>query len=223
MDALIGLISGLAIGALLAYIFIVMRKRSGALAAGVTTDSTTLMQNIEKVFKVVLAEGSYSDIFDYKSEQSRFFNLFKSKKKALLISEARVLVGYDFAKVQIAIDEKTQRINILEFPNPEVLAIDPEYKFYDADSGLFNRLDKEDYGAMVSDAKERIGQKALKSELPSIAAKQMKALLTNIDDNTSWQLFYHPTDSDPLLLENVNLPHQAKPIELSAEDDSLNN
>ncbi len=204
MDAFIGLLSGLIIGGLIAYIFLSKRKKLNS----VTADSKTLMHNIEKVFKVALAEGTYSDIFDYKSEQSRFFNLFKTKKKALLISEAKVLVGYDFAKVKLAIDEKNQRINILAFPSPEVLAIDPEYKFYDADSGIFNRLAKEDYSAMVNDAKSRIGQKALESELPRFAANQMKSLLTNIDDNTRWQLFYHANDTNPVLLEHAELPYQ---------------
>ena len=214
MDALIGLLSGLIIGGLIAYTFYYKKKKINS----VTTDSKTLMHNIEKVFKVALAEGTYSDIFDYRSEQSRFFNLFKTKKKALLISEARVLVGYDFAKVRLAIDEPNQRINILAFPNPEVLAIDPEYKFYDADSGIFNRLDKEDYSAMVNDAKNRIGQKALESELPRFAASQMKSLLTNIDDNTSWRIYYQDGDSTPLLVEEAELPYQTAILEAKAVD-----
>ena len=210
MDALIGLVSGLVIGGLIAYIFIYKRKRTTT----VTTDSKTLMHNIEKVFKVALAEGTYSDIFDYKSEQSRFFDLIKTKKKALLISEAKVLVGYDFAKVRLAIDEATQSINILEFPNPEVLAIDPEYKFYDTDSGIFNRLAKEDYSAMVNDAKSRIGQKALESELPRFAASQMKSLLTNIDDNTSWRIYYQAENSAPILVQDAVLPYQTNLLEV---------
>ncbi len=214
MDALIGLISGLAIGGLIAYIFLSKKKKVSI----VTTNSKTLMHNIEKVFKVALAEGTYSDIFDYKSERSRFFNLFKTKKKALLISEARVLVGYDFAKVKLEIDEANQRINILAFPSPEVLAIDPEYKFYDTDSGIFNRLEKEDYSAMVNDAKSRIGQKALESELPRFAANQMKSLLTNIDDNTSWQLFYQADNSTPVLVESADLPYQTALLEEKETD-----
>jgi uncharacterized protein DUF4230 len=209
MDALIGLVSGLVIGGLIAYIFLYSKKKLNT----VTADSSTLMHNIEKVFKVALAEGTYSDIFDYKNEQSRFFNLFKTKKKALLISEAKVLIGYDFAKVKLTIDEKSKHINILQFPSPEILAIDPEYKFYDTDSGIFNRLAKEDYSAMVNDAKNRIGKKALESELPMFAANQMKTLLTNIDDNTSWQFFYHDANNKPMLLAEADLPYQNNLLE----------
>jgi len=213
MDALIGLVSGLVIGGLIAYIFYYQKKKSTA----ITADSSTLMHSIEKVFKVALAEGTYSDIFDYKNEQGRFFNLLKTKKKALLISEAKVLVGYDFAKVRLQIDEENQRINILAFPNPEVLAIDPEYKFYDTDSGLFNRLEKEDYSAMVNDAKNRIGQKALESELPRFAANQMKSLLTNIDDNTRWRIYYQADSNVPLLVEDAELPYQTAILEDKTE------
>jgi hypothetical protein len=209
MDALIGLVSGLVIGGLIAYIFLYSKKKLNT----VTADSSTLMHNIEKVFKVALAEGTYSDIFDYKNEQSRFFNLFKTKKKALLISEAKVLIGYDFAKVKLTIDEKSKHINIMQFPSPEILAIDPEYKFYDTDSGIFNRLAKEDYSAMVNDAKNRIGKKALESELPMFAANQMKTLLTNIDDNTSWQFFYHDANNKPMLLAEADLPYQNNLLE----------
>ena len=209
MDALIGLVSGLVIGGLIAYIYLHTKKKLNTVSA----DSTTLMHNIEKVFKVALAEGTYSDIFDYKNEQSRFFNLFKTKKKALLISEAKVLIGYDFAKVKLAIDEKNKHINILQFPSPEILAIDPEYKFYDTDSGIFNRLAKEDYSAMVNDAKNRIGKKALESELPMFAANQMKTLLTNIDDNTSWQFYYHDANNKHTLLADAELPFQSNLLE----------
>ncbi|MFV1921775.1 MAG: DUF4230 domain-containing protein [Methylotenera sp.] len=213
MDALIGLVSGLVIGGLIAYIFLYSKKKLNTVSA----DSTTLMHNIEKVFKVALAEGTYSDIFDYKNEQSRFFNLFITKKKALLISEAKVLIGYDFAKVKLVIDEKNKHINILQFPSPEILAIDPEYKFYDTDSGIFNRLAKEDYSAMVNDAKNRIGKKALESELPLFAANQMKTLLTNIDDNTSWQLYYHDENNRPLLLADADLPYQRNLLEVKLD------
>lgn len=213
MDALIGLVSGLVIGGLIAYIYLHTKKKLNTVSA----DSTTLMHNIEKVFKVALAEGTYSDIFDYKNEQSRFFNLFKTKKKALLISEAKVLIGYDFAKVKLAIDEKNKLINILQFPSPEILAIDPEYKFYDTDSGIFNRLAKEDYSAMVNDAKNRIGKKALESELPMFAANQMKTLLTNIDDNTSWQFYYHDANNKPMLLADADLPFQSNLLEIKKD------
>lgn len=135
-----------------------------------------------------------------------FFDLLKSTKKAILIANARVLVGYDFGKMKYKLDDTNKKVTIEFFPNPEVLAIDPEYKFYDTDEGWINKFDDADYTNMLNDAKKRIMEKAMQSELPRIAAKQMKTLLTNIDDNSRWQLLYAMDQATPIALQEVRLP-----------------
>lgn len=186
MDTLIGLIAGLVIGGLLFY-FLLRKKAKPPV---VTQSSITVLEKVEKVFKVVLAEGYFSDIFDYKHETNLFFELWNSTKKALIIANARVLIGYDFAKMKYSIDEESRKLIIEEFPQPEVLAVDPDYKFYDAENGFFNKFKNEDYTAMVDDAKKRISERALQSDLAKIAARQMKTLLSTVDENSVWQIMY---------------------------------
>ena len=60
-------------------------------------ESNILLERIEKVFKVVLAEGYFTEIYDHNS-QKEILGLFKSSNKALVIAKAKVSVGFDFSK-----------------------------------------------------------------------------------------------------------------------------
>lgn len=208
MDTLTGLIIGVAFGAIIAYLL--TRKR--AISVSTAVSSTIVMEKIERVFKIVLAEGYYSDVVDYKTQENLFFNLLKSSKKAIMIANARVLVGYDFAKVKWQIDESARRIVISAFPSPEILAIDPEYKFYDSVDGLINRVDHDDYTVMVKAAKQRIAEKAIESDLPKIAAQQMKTLLSTLDDNAPWHIVLQGSNGNYVPLPQAELPVQTQQL-----------
>lgn len=61
-------------------------------------ESTLLLERIEKVFKVVVAEGYFTEIYDHSSKKD-FWGIFKINKKALVVSRAKVSVGFDFGKM----------------------------------------------------------------------------------------------------------------------------
>ena len=50
-------------------------------------ESTLLLERIEKVFKVVMAEGYFTEIYDHSSKKE-FMGFFKVNKKALVVSRA---------------------------------------------------------------------------------------------------------------------------------------
>lgn len=149
--------------------------------------STILLERIEKVFKVVMAEGYFTEIFDYKDDK-KYLYLFNNSKKALVIAKSKVLVGYDFAKLRFRIDDTTQKMIVEYFPAAEVLSIDTDYKFYDIDNGIFNRFNQEDYTALLSDAKQAMNEKALSSDLPRIANNQVQFMMYQLATSMGWHI-----------------------------------
>lgn len=87
-------------------------------------------------------------------------------------------MGFDFAKVKIRWQEGTRTMIIEQFPEPEILSTDSDYKFYDIDQGLFNKFKNEEYTALLADAKQTMQTKAIASELPKIAKKQAVIMLS---------------------------------------------
>ena len=68
-------------------------------------ESSLLLERIEKVFKVVVAEGYFTEIYDH-SRKKEFMGFFKVNKKALVVSRAKVSVCFDFGKMKVKRDEK---------------------------------------------------------------------------------------------------------------------
>ncbi|GAB3888123.1 DUF4230 domain-containing protein [Spirosoma agri] len=164
----------------------VLRKRSGQTDA--RRESTLLLERIEKVFKVVMAEGYFSEIYNYQ-DQKKILYVLNDPKKAMIIAKSKVLVGFDFAKVRFRTDENGAKILAIEsFPEPEVLSIDTDYKFYDIQAGYLNHFHSEDYTKILDDAKQAMNERALQSDLPKIANNQIQYMMYQLAGSMGWQL-----------------------------------
>jgi hypothetical protein len=151
------------------------------------TNSSVLLQKIEKVFKVVTAEGYFSEVFDY-SQTTKVINLIPSTKKALLIVNAKVLMGFDFKKAKFEVNENGKILKCTQMPPAEVLSIEPDIKYYNIDNGLFNKFDNTDLTKLQQEAKQKILDKIPQSELPTIANTQLKQLMQEVASLNNWQL-----------------------------------
>ncbi|MCU0470682.1 MAG: DUF4230 domain-containing protein [Arcicella sp.] len=171
----------------------------------IRNESTVLLEKIEKVFKIVLAEGHFSEIYDHTSEKEVLFGLHKLNKKALIVAKAKVLVGFDFAKVKVRWQEGSRTMVIEEFPEPEILSTDSDYKFYDIDQGLFNKFKNDEYTALLADAKQTMQNKAIASELPKIAKKQAVVMLTQMASSMGWDIDFRLPSAEKKLLEITTL------------------
>ncbi len=150
--------------------------------------ANVMLQKIEKVFKVVTAEGHFSEVFDYSQTSSHLAGLIPSTKKALLIVNAKVLMGYDFKKCKWEIDDASKKVTIIDFPKPEILSIEPDIKYYNMENGIFNKFDNSDLTQLQQEAKAKILQTVDKSTLPSIAQAQMQELLQYLTTENNWML-----------------------------------
>jgi hypothetical protein len=150
-------------------------------------ESTLLLERIEKVFKVVVAEGYFTEIYDHSSKKE-LMGLFKINKKALVISRAKVSVGFDFGKMKVRREESSRKLIIESFPAAEILSIDTDYKFYDIDHGWLNKFDHEDYTNILNEAKKVMQDKALTSDLPKVANRQVGLMMNQLAASMNWEI-----------------------------------
>lgn len=212
---------GLVLGALLMFgVYSRFSRRKSRSAT--LKQSSVLLEKIRAVAKLITVEGDFAEIFRYENQKEHFGRLFSSKKKALIIVKARAHVGYDFKKLDIEADPERKTVVLRNFPQPEILSVEPELEFYDIRDGIFNRFNPEDLTALNREAKEHIRDKIPASGLMEAARQEaLEAIMVmeNIVGTIGWTLDYealktgvsypdktlNPTQGsrqDPLLKQN---------------------
>lgn len=188
MDALLFVVAA-ALGAVAAWqgFSWYYRKRLQGQVQDVASEAQVLLERIEKVFKVVLAEGYFTEIYDHNTKRA-FLGIFKTNSKALVIAKAKVSVGYDFGKMRWRRDFAHKALIIEHFSEPEIIATDTDYKFYDINQGLLNKFDNEDYTAILAEAKKLMQDKAMESDLPQIAQAQIQLMMQQLCASMGWRL-----------------------------------
>lgn len=179
------LVIGLLLGAII--MFLVWKLYNKQKPAQITESSHTVVESMRKVFKIVFAEGHFNELYNFE-ETRKLFGFIPSTKRALVIIKAKVLVGYDFEKCVWEVDEPSQKIKMVSFPEPEILSIEPDYLYYNFDEGIFNLLGREDLTRIQANGKKQVELAAIKSHLPKIAADQMRTILTEVVQSRHWQL-----------------------------------
>ncbi|QLH45480.1 MAG: DUF4230 domain-containing protein [Bacteroidota bacterium] len=87
------LICGLALGLAAAWFVLKSKWKQDE----TTVQSHTIVQSIERVFKVVTAEGHFSEVYEYENT-THTLSIIPSTKKALIVVNAKVLMGFDFKR-----------------------------------------------------------------------------------------------------------------------------
>jgi len=97
----------------------------------VLQESSALIQKqIKNVGKLIVTEGHFSEVFNYRNSKEIFGSFFTSEKKALIVVNADVFVSYDLSLIEYSIDEKTKTLTILSIPEEEI-NINPDLENYD--------------------------------------------------------------------------------------------
>ncbi|UII77116.1 DUF4230 domain-containing protein [Flagellimonas sp. HMM57] len=192
MDSIIEAFLGLVLGAILMYwLFSIFRKKENKELT--KQQSTVLLDKIQSVCKLVSVEGDFAEIYHYENTKERFMSLLSSKKKALIVVKAKVHIGYDLKKLDLKADTENKRIILANFPEPEVLSIEPDLQFYDIKNGLFNSFSPDDLTKLNLEAKDHIKQKIPESGLMATAKKealQAVLLVEKIVETIDWTLDY---------------------------------
>lgn len=169
--------------------------------------SIILLDKIKRVCKFITVEGDFAEIYHYEDVKEKFLKLISSKKKALVVINAKAHVGFDLSKVQMHSNQKSKTVVLSHFPQPEVLSIESDINYYDKQDGMFNKFDASDLTELHAQAKTHIKDKIPESGLYNVArleALEAIQLIENLVETIGWTLDYSALrieESEKKLLE----------------------
>lgn len=192
MDGFIEAILGLILGAILMYWFFSLfrKKKNKEITAH---QSVVLLERIKSVCKLISVEGDFAEIYKYENTKERFMSLVSSKKKALIVINAKAQIGYDLQKILMHANNEKKQIILTNFPEPQILSIEPELEFYDIQNGLFNAFTPSDLTSLNQEAIKHIREKIPQSGLMETARKEaMEAvlLIEKLVETIGWSVDY---------------------------------
>ncbi|WP_081211753.1 DUF4230 domain-containing protein [Salegentibacter sediminis] len=155
-------------------------------------DTSLLQEQIKNVGKLVVTEGTFSQVYSYKDSRKFYLDIFSAQKKALIVVNAKATVAYDLSKLDVEIDEENKVVRILHIPEEEV-TINPEIKYYDVTQDYLNQFRAEDHNKIRSRIEASIRKKVDRSSLKSNAQNRLISELQKIYILTStmgWTLEY---------------------------------
>ena len=192
MDSILELFLGSVLGAILMYwmysLFRIKRRKELT-----EHQSTIILEKIKSVCKLISVEGDFAEIYRYENKREHFMSLLSSKKKALIVINAKAQIGYDLKKVLMHADTDKKKIILSNFPQPEVLSIEPELEFYDIKNGFFNTFTPGDLTSLNQEAKRHVMEKIPESGLMDTArreALEAVLLIEKIVETIGWKLDY---------------------------------
>ncbi|WP_179316186.1 DUF4230 domain-containing protein [Winogradskyella undariae] len=160
----------------------------------VLKESTALIQEqIKNVGKLVVTEGHFSEVFTYKNSKDVFGDLISAEKKAVVIVNADVTIGYDLSKIEYQIDEETKTLKILSIPKEEI-KISPDFEYYDMQADYLNPFEANDYNSIKETVKKSLMKKVEASELKSNAQNRLISELSKffmLTNSLGWTLEYN--------------------------------
>jgi len=155
--------------------------------------SILLLDKIKRVCKFITVEGDFAEIYHYEDVKQKALKLISSRKKALVVINAKAHVGFDLNKVKMNSNSKSKTVVLTHFPQPEVLSIESDINYYDKKDGMFNKFEASDLTELHTKAKQHIRDKIPESGLYSVAkneALEAIQLIENLVETIGWKLDY---------------------------------
>lgn len=194
---------GLAIGGILAYFLYARFARKGN-RSNAKTQSVVLMERIRTVCKFITVEGDFSEIYHYESLKKKWVEKLLGTKKAIVLIDAKAHIGFDLTKVKMDADDKNKTIKLYAFPQPQILSIETDFKYYDKKEGWANPFTSTDLTDINREAKQHIIDKVPESGLYQEAKQQALdtvQLMQKLVETIGWKLDYNA-----LLIEDESTP-----------------
>ncbi|MDX1700064.1 MAG: DUF4230 domain-containing protein [Melioribacteraceae bacterium] len=166
--------------------------------------SVLIQQQIKNVGKLVVTEGHFSEVFNYKNSKEILGDYFTSEKKALVVVNAEVTIAYDLSKIDYSIGEDTKTLRITSIPEEEI-KINPDIEYYDVQSDFLNPFEAEDYNKIKESVRKSLMKKVENSSLKANAKNRLISELSKfyiLTNSLGWTLEYN---SNPIKnLEDLN-------------------
>lgn len=171
-------------------------------------NSALIQEQIKKVGKLIVTEGHFSEVFNYKNSKDIFGELFTSEKKALVVVNADVTIAYDLSKIEFEVDEMAKTLTIINIPEEEI-KINPDLEYYDIQADFFNPFEAKDYNNIKNIVKQSLIKKLEASDLKTNAKNRLISELSKfyiLTNSLGWTLKYNETFiANPEILESIKL------------------
>lgn len=157
-----------------------------------------IQQAIRNVSKLIVTEGHFSEVYNYKDSRELFGPLVTANKKALVVVNADVQVAYDLTQVEYDLDEARKTLRIVHIPEPEI-KLSPDFEYYDVSADYFNPFSAQDYNAINRRVRASLMKKVEASSLRSNANNRLLSELSNIlvvTQAMGWTLEYRGNEID---------------------------
>ena len=164
-------------------------------------NSMLIQQQIDNVSKLIVTEGHFAEVYNYKDSQQLFGPLI-TEKKALVVVNADVTIAYDLSKIDFQIDEKSKTLLIKSIPEPEI-KLNPDFEYYDVTADFLNQFDADDYNKIKKNVRTSLLKKVEQSTLKSNAQNRLLSELSKfyiLTNSMGWTLEYNGN------VVNQNLP-----------------
>ncbi|ASV30984.1 DUF4230 domain-containing protein [Maribacter cobaltidurans] len=155
-------------------------------------NSMLIQQEIANVSKLIVTEGHFSEVYNYRDSKELFGPLLTAEKKALVVVNADVTVAFDLSKVDFEIDEAAKTLRIKSIPKPEI-KLNPDFEYYDVTADYLNQFDEADYNKIKKTVTNSLMKKVEASSLLSNAENRLISELQKfyiLTNSLGWQLTY---------------------------------
>lgn len=157
--------------------------------------SALIQEQVKNVGKLVVTEGHFSEVFNYKNSKNYFGNYLSSEKKALVVVNADVTISYDLSKLEYEIDEVNKTLTLTFIPKEEI-KISPELEYYDIQADFFNPFEASDYNQIKDVIKSSLSKKLENSDMKANAKNRLISELSKfyiLTNSLGWTLKYNQT------------------------------
>ncbi|UMB60033.1 DUF4230 domain-containing protein [Lutibacter sp. A80] len=186
------LLTGILLGAIASYWgFSFFNRKKGV--NQVEKQSVVLIEKIKSVCKLISVEGDFAEIYHFEDTKNRFLNLFTSRKKAVLLINAKAHIGFDLSQIKLDANNDSKEIVLTHFPEPKILSVETDVKYYDKKDGIFNKFDASDLTDLQKEAKQFIVAKIPETGLLNSAKKEALDTILMIEkmlETSGWKLNY---------------------------------
>lgn len=158
-------------------------------------NSMLIQQELKNVSKLIVTEGHFAEVYNYKDSKELFGPLITAHKKALVVVNADVSIAYDMSKINYEVDQENKVLKITQIPEPEI-KISPDFEYYDVTADYLNPFNAGDYNAIKRNVNASLMKKIEASSLRSNAENRLLSELSRIlvlTNTMGWTLVYENT------------------------------
>ncbi|PIE48552.1 MAG: hypothetical protein CSA39_07195 [Flavobacteriales bacterium] len=175
-------------------VFIIYKYTESKVSNATLKENTALIeQQIKQVGKLIVTEGHFSQVYNYRNSKSVFGNLIAANKRALVVVNAYVTVNYDLSEIIYDIDQENKILTVKYIPKEDI-KISPELEYYDIQADYLNPFGASDYNKIKDDVNRELLQKLKQSPLQKNAKTRLLEELSKLyilTNSMGWTLHYN--------------------------------